>query len=68
MSIKKDFKTGNTTNSLVSNNILTKHTFDFQDSTIFPSFITKSKKKKLLKPASLHITTTYNKDKILGKF
>ena len=32
---KKDFKTDNTTNSLVSHNILTNHTFDFQYSAIF---------------------------------
>ena len=32
---KKDFKTGDTTNSLVSHNILTNHTFDFQNSAIF---------------------------------
>ena len=31
----KDFKTGNTTNSLVSHNILTNYTFDFQNSAIF---------------------------------
>ena len=33
--LKKDFKTGNTTNFLVSHNILTNHTFDFQNSAIF---------------------------------
>ena len=32
---KKDFNPGNTKNSLVSYNILTKHTFDFQNSAIF---------------------------------
>ena len=30
-----DFKNGNTTNSLVSYNISTNHTFDFKNSTIF---------------------------------
>ena len=32
MNIKKYFKTDNTTISLVSHNILTNHTFDFQNS------------------------------------
>ena len=42
MNIKKDFKTGNTTNSF-SHNILTIHTFDFQILPYFPSFMTKIK-------------------------
>ena len=32
---KKDFKSGNTNNSLVSHNITTNHTFYFQNSIIF---------------------------------
>ena len=35
MNIKKDFKTGSTTNSLDSRNIFTNHTIDFQNSVIF---------------------------------
>ena len=35
MNIKKDFKSGNITNSLVSHNISTNRTFVFHNSTIF---------------------------------
>ena len=40
---KKDFKTGDT-NSLVSHNILTKYTFDFQNSAMFAFIHDKSKR------------------------
>ncbi len=39
----KNFKTGNTTNSLVSHNILTNYTFDFQNSAIFVFIYDKKK-------------------------
>ena len=44
MNIKKDFKTGNTTNSLVSHNILTNLTYDFQYSAIFAFIHDKNKR------------------------
>ena len=44
MNIKKDFKTGNTTNSLVSHNILINHTFVFQNSAIFAFIHGKNKR------------------------
>ena len=47
----KDFKTGNTTNSLVSHNILTNHTFDFRNSVIF-DFI-EDKNKRIIKACSI---------------
>ena len=60
MNIKKEFKTGNTTNSLVSHNILTNHTFNFQNSDIF-AFI-HSKNKRIIEACSIetpqHNTTT----------
>ena len=40
---KKDFKTGNTTNTLVSHDILTYQTFDFQNSAIFAFIHDKNK-------------------------
>ena len=44
MNIKKDFKTGNTTISLVFHNILTNLTFDFQNSAIFVFIHNKNKR------------------------
>ena len=40
---KKDFKSSNTTNTLVSYNILTYHTFDFQNFAIFAFIHDKNK-------------------------
>ena len=49
---KKDFKTGNTTNSLVSHNILTNQTFDFQNSAI-RAFIHDKNKRKIIEACSI---------------
>ena len=49
---KKDFKTGNTTNSLVSHNISTNHTFDFQKSNIF-AFIHDRDKRRIIEAFSI---------------
>ena len=43
MYIKKTFKNDSTINTLVSYNILTYYTFDIQNSTILPSFMTNLK-------------------------
>ena len=43
----KDFKTGNTTKSSVSHNILTNHTFDFKNSAIF-AFIHDKNKRRMI--------------------
>ena len=57
---KKDFQTGKISNSLVSHNILTNHTFDFQNSAIF-AFIHEENKKKnnwtMFHSATKHNTT-----------
>ena len=58
----KDFKTGNTTNSLVSQNILTNHTFDFQNSAIF-AFI-HNKNKRISEACSI----IHHKDKVFSNF
>ena len=51
-------KTGNTTNSSVSHNILTNHTLDFQNSAIF-TFIHDKNKRRIIEPCSIaHNTTT----------
>ena len=47
-----DFKTGNTTNSLVSHNILTNHTFDFQNSAMF-AFIHDKNKRIIIEACSI---------------
>ena len=49
---KKDFKTGKTTKSLVSHNILTNHTFDFQNSTIVV-FIHDKNKRRIIEVYSI---------------
>ena len=49
---EKEFKTGNTTNSLVSHNILTNHTFDFQNSGIF-AFVHDKKKRRRIETCSI---------------
>ena len=49
---RKDFQTGNTTNSLVSHNILTHHTFDFQNSVIF-AFIHDKNKQRIIEACSI---------------
>ena len=63
MNIKKDFKTSNTTNSLVSHNILTNHTFDFQIFVIFP-FIHDKNKRIIFEACSTahHNTITQRQD------
>ena len=48
----KVFKTGNTTNSLVFYNILTNHTFDFQNSAIF-AFIHDKNKRRIIEVCSI---------------
>ena len=57
MNIKKDFKTGNATNSLVSHNILTNHTFDFQNSAIFASIHDKNKRRIIEACSIVHHNT-----------
>ena len=54
---KTDFKTGNSTNSLISPNILTNHTFDFQNSAIF-AFIHDKNKRVIIEvcPIAYHNT------------
>ena len=52
MNIKKNFKTGNTTNSLVSHNILTNHTFHLQNLAIFP-FIHDKNKQRIIEACSI---------------
>ena len=52
MYIKKDVTTGNTTNSFVSQNILTNHTFDFQNSAVFASIHDK-KKRSIIEAGSI---------------
>ena len=47
MNIRKDLKIGNTTNSLASHNILTNHTFDFQNSAIFAFIHDKNKRRRI---------------------
>ena len=59
---KKNFKTGNTTNSLVFHNILTNHTFDFQNSAIF-HFIHYKNKRILIEACSLGHQNTILQDK-----
>ena len=49
---KKDFKTSNTTNSLFSHDILTNHTFDFQNSAKF-TFIHDNNKRKIIEAYSV---------------
>ena len=55
----KDFKTGNTTNYFVSHKILTKHTFDFQNSAIF-AFIHDKNKRRRIEACSI----THHNDKV----
>ena len=52
MNIKKGFEFGYTTNSLVSYNILTNHTFDFQNSAIF-AFIHDKNKRRIIEVCSI---------------
>ena len=67
MNIKKDFKTGNTTNSLVSYNILTSHTFDFQNTVIF-AFI-QDKNKRIIEACSIaRHNTTKQREGFFSKF
>ena len=49
---KKDFKTGNKTNSLVSQNILTNHTFGFLNFAIF-AFIHNKNKRRIIEACSI---------------
>ena len=49
---KKDFETGNTTNSLVSHDIFTYYTFDFSNSAIF-DFIHEKNKRKIIEACSI---------------
>ena len=49
---KKDFKTGNTTNSLISHYILTHYTFNFQNSAIF-AFIYDKNKRRIIEACSI---------------
>ena len=60
---KTNVKTGNTTNSLVSHNILCNHTFDFQNSAIF-AFINDKNKRKRIEACSI---AHHNNDKVLFK-
>ena len=56
--LKSDFKTGNTTNSLVSYDITTNHTFDFHNSNIF-TFIHDRDKRRIYQ-----ILTQYYNDQV----
>ena len=56
---KKDFKTGNTKISLVFHYILTKHSFDFQNSAIF-AFIHDKNKRIIFEACS----TAHHNDKV----
>ena len=60
---KKPFKIGNTTHFLVSHNILTNHTFDFQNSAIFASIHDKNKR-RIIEACSLERTTHYHNNKV----
>ena len=62
MNIKNDFKTDNTTNSLVSYNILTNHIYGFQNSAIF-AFIHDKNKWRIIEACSI----IYHNDKVFSK-
>ena len=66
INIKKDFKTCNTTNSLVSHNILSNHTFDFQNSVIF-TFIHDKNKRRIIEACSIAYRNTILQQKGIFK-
>ena len=59
MNIKRDFKTGNRTNSLVSHNISTNHTFDFHNSNLF-TFIHNKDNCKIIEASSILYLLRYH--------
>ena len=70
---EKYFKTGNSTNSLVSYNISTNHTFDFENSAIF-AFIHDRDKRRIIQACSIPYHNTipqrqffFSKYQFLGK-
>ena len=65
MNKKKDFKTGNTTNSLVSHYILTNHTFNFHNSSIF--YFIQDKNKGRIIEVCMYTPTQYHNDKVFFK-
>ena len=64
---KKDFKTGNTSNSLVSHNISTNHIFYFQNSAIF-AFIHDKNKRRIIEAYSITHHNTIPQQGFLQNF
>ena len=67
MDIKNDFKTGNTTNSVVSLNVLTNHAFDFQNSAIF-AFIHDKNNRRIMEACSIAHNNTIPQQVFLKSF